>query len=247
MLMLQPTLYSFSFSAPPEPVLLDVSSIAPDRILLLDAYFYMVRPWPARLPCVLPVCLSGGLPACLSVCVWGTTAQPWQHAAAPLPPPLPGHASHPSTASTACTSPPRLRGLTRRWCSTGRRWRSGARRGTRIRQSMRRSSSCCRCVGGMCGWWYQLGKRQPAAPIPLLPAPLHCPHTSSPRPAPPAAATLRPRRRPRTRRTRSSRAASPRRASPTATRTGRRRASCWPSSTPAPPTTPRPPCPRKSS
>lgn len=26
----------------PEPVLLDVSSIAPDRILLLDAYFYVV-------------------------------------------------------------------------------------------------------------------------------------------------------------------------------------------------------------
>lgn len=29
MLMLQPTLYSFSFAGPPEPVLLDVSSIAP--------------------------------------------------------------------------------------------------------------------------------------------------------------------------------------------------------------------------
>lgn len=42
MLMIQPTLYSFSFNGPPEPVLLDVSSIAPDRILLLDAYFYVV-------------------------------------------------------------------------------------------------------------------------------------------------------------------------------------------------------------
>ena len=31
MLMLQPTLYSFSFAGPPEPVLLDVTSIAPDR------------------------------------------------------------------------------------------------------------------------------------------------------------------------------------------------------------------------
>lgn len=42
MLMIQPTLYSFAFAGPPEPVLLDVSSIAPDRILLLDAYFYVV-------------------------------------------------------------------------------------------------------------------------------------------------------------------------------------------------------------
>ena len=31
MLMLQPTLYSFSLAGPPEPVLLDVTSIAPDR------------------------------------------------------------------------------------------------------------------------------------------------------------------------------------------------------------------------
>lgn len=42
MLMLQPTLYAFGFNGPPEPVLLDVSSIAADRILLLDAYFYIV-------------------------------------------------------------------------------------------------------------------------------------------------------------------------------------------------------------
>jgi protein transport protein SEC23 len=42
MLMIQPTLYAFGFSGPPEPVLLDVSSIAPDRVLLLDAYFYVV-------------------------------------------------------------------------------------------------------------------------------------------------------------------------------------------------------------
>lgn len=43
MLMLQPTLYAYSFNlAAPEPVLLDVTSISPDRILLLDAYFYVV-------------------------------------------------------------------------------------------------------------------------------------------------------------------------------------------------------------
>ena len=43
MLMLQPTLYAYSFNNPgPEPVLLDVSSITQDRILLLDAYFYVV-------------------------------------------------------------------------------------------------------------------------------------------------------------------------------------------------------------
>jgi protein transport protein SEC23 len=43
MLMIQPTLYAYSFNvAGPEPVLLDVTSITPDRILLLDAYFYVV-------------------------------------------------------------------------------------------------------------------------------------------------------------------------------------------------------------
>lgn len=42
MVMIQPTLYSYSFNGPPEPVLLDVSSIGADRILLLDAYFYVV-------------------------------------------------------------------------------------------------------------------------------------------------------------------------------------------------------------
>jgi len=43
MLMIQPTLYAYSFqSEGPEPVLLDVTSISPDRILLLDAYFYVV-------------------------------------------------------------------------------------------------------------------------------------------------------------------------------------------------------------
>lgn len=42
-LMLQPVLYAYSFnSQAPEPVLLDVTSVTPDRILLLDAYFYVV-------------------------------------------------------------------------------------------------------------------------------------------------------------------------------------------------------------
>ncbi|EKX47073.1 secretory protein 23A [Guillardia theta CCMP2712] len=41
-LMIQPSLLAFSFNHPPGPVLLDVSSIAPDRILLLDTYFNVV-------------------------------------------------------------------------------------------------------------------------------------------------------------------------------------------------------------
>ena len=39
---IQPQLISYGFNGPPEPVLLDVLSIAPDRILLLDSYFYVV-------------------------------------------------------------------------------------------------------------------------------------------------------------------------------------------------------------
>lgn len=42
MVMIQPQLTSYTFNGPPEPVLLDVSSILPERILLLDAYFYVV-------------------------------------------------------------------------------------------------------------------------------------------------------------------------------------------------------------
>lgn len=38
--MIQPQLTSYHFAGPPEPVLLDVQSIMPDRILMLDAYFY---------------------------------------------------------------------------------------------------------------------------------------------------------------------------------------------------------------
>ncbi|CAH8360662.1 unnamed protein product [Eruca vesicaria subsp. sativa] len=40
--MIQPSLVSFAFHSQPEPVPLDVSSIAADRILLLDAYFTLV-------------------------------------------------------------------------------------------------------------------------------------------------------------------------------------------------------------
>eukprot|EP00246_Nothoceros_aenigmaticus_P007083 TRINITY_DN20697_c0_g1_i1.p1 TRINITY_DN20697_c0_g1~~TRINITY_DN20697_c0_g1_i1.p1 ORF type:complete len:804 (+),score=152.01 TRINITY_DN20697_c0_g1_i1:372-2783(+) len=42
LIMIQPTLFSYSFEGPPVPVLLDVTSIAPDRILLFDSYFYVV-------------------------------------------------------------------------------------------------------------------------------------------------------------------------------------------------------------
>jgi len=41
-LMIQPSLLAYSFQHPPGPVLLDVSSISPDRILLLDTYFNIV-------------------------------------------------------------------------------------------------------------------------------------------------------------------------------------------------------------
>ncbi|KAK6028360.1 Sec23/Sec24 trunk domain protein [Ostertagia ostertagi] len=40
--MIQPVLFSYSFSGPPEPVLLDTSSILPDRILLMDDYFHFL-------------------------------------------------------------------------------------------------------------------------------------------------------------------------------------------------------------
>ena len=42
LVMIQPTLTAYSFNGPPEPVLLDVCSIAADRILVLDAYFSVV-------------------------------------------------------------------------------------------------------------------------------------------------------------------------------------------------------------
>ncbi|KAJ4824866.1 hypothetical protein Tsubulata_041664 [Turnera subulata] len=40
--MIQPSLISYSFHARPEPALLDVAAIAADRILLLDSYFTVV-------------------------------------------------------------------------------------------------------------------------------------------------------------------------------------------------------------
>lgn len=40
--MIQPTLTAFSFNSLPSPALLDVASIAADRILLLDSYFSVV-------------------------------------------------------------------------------------------------------------------------------------------------------------------------------------------------------------
>jgi protein transport protein SEC23 len=40
--MIQPSMISYSFNAPPELALLDVASISADRILLLDAYFSVV-------------------------------------------------------------------------------------------------------------------------------------------------------------------------------------------------------------
>jgi protein transport protein SEC23 len=40
--MIQPSLISYSFQSEPMPVLLDVTAIAPDKILLLDSYFTVV-------------------------------------------------------------------------------------------------------------------------------------------------------------------------------------------------------------
>lgn len=42
LVMIQPILYSYSFHGPPEPVLLDSSSIQGDRILLLDTFFQLL-------------------------------------------------------------------------------------------------------------------------------------------------------------------------------------------------------------
>eukprot|EP00794_Sanderia_malayensis_P019977 gene19977-21935_t len=42
LIMIQPILYSYSFHGPPEPVLLDSSSIMPDKILLLDTFFLIL-------------------------------------------------------------------------------------------------------------------------------------------------------------------------------------------------------------
>lgn len=42
MTMIQPQLLTYGMNEPPQPALLDVSSILPDHILLLDSYFYLV-------------------------------------------------------------------------------------------------------------------------------------------------------------------------------------------------------------
>eukprot|EP00638_Chattonella_subsalsa_P004914 CAMPEP_0117736372 /NCGR_PEP_ID=MMETSP0947-20121206/1889_1 /TAXON_ID=44440 /ORGANISM="Chattonella subsalsa, Strain CCMP2191" /LENGTH=741 /DNA_ID=CAMNT_0005551647 /DNA_START=307 /DNA_END=2532 /DNA_ORIENTATION=- len=42
LVMIQPSLISYSFKAPPQPVLLDANSVQPDTILLLDTFFHVV-------------------------------------------------------------------------------------------------------------------------------------------------------------------------------------------------------------
>lgn len=42
LVMIQPILYAYSFNGPPEPVLLDSTSISPDRILLMDTFFHIL-------------------------------------------------------------------------------------------------------------------------------------------------------------------------------------------------------------
>jgi len=42
LIMIQPILYAYSFNGPPEPVLLDTSSIQADRILLMDTFFQIL-------------------------------------------------------------------------------------------------------------------------------------------------------------------------------------------------------------
>jgi len=42
LVMIQPTLLSYSFNGPPQPALLDAQSVRPDTILLLDTFFHVV-------------------------------------------------------------------------------------------------------------------------------------------------------------------------------------------------------------
>ncbi|KAK3748819.1 hypothetical protein RRG08_065326 [Elysia crispata] len=42
LIMIQPILYSYSFHGPPEPVLLDSSSLQADKILLMDTFFHIL-------------------------------------------------------------------------------------------------------------------------------------------------------------------------------------------------------------
>ena len=63
LIMIQSTLLAYSFSGPPVPVLLDVTSIAPDRILLLDTFFQVRSPTLniARACTVCTLCVRGTL------------------------------------------------------------------------------------------------------------------------------------------------------------------------------------------
>jgi protein transport protein SEC23 len=40
--MILPSLVAYSFTAPPTPVVLDVASVAPDQMLLLDTFFHVL-------------------------------------------------------------------------------------------------------------------------------------------------------------------------------------------------------------
>lgn len=42
LIMLQPSLLSYSFHGPPQPALLDATSVRPDTILLLDTFFHVI-------------------------------------------------------------------------------------------------------------------------------------------------------------------------------------------------------------
>jgi protein transport protein SEC23 len=42
LIMLQPSLLAYSFHGPPQPVLLDATSVRPDTILLLDTFFHVI-------------------------------------------------------------------------------------------------------------------------------------------------------------------------------------------------------------
>jgi protein transport protein SEC23 len=42
LIMLQPSLLSYSFNGPPQPALLDATSVRPDTILLLDSFFHVI-------------------------------------------------------------------------------------------------------------------------------------------------------------------------------------------------------------
>ena len=50
---IQPILYAYTFNGPPEPVLLDTSSIQADRILLMDTFFQLlIFHGEVRLECI---------------------------------------------------------------------------------------------------------------------------------------------------------------------------------------------------